>query len=665
MSGEANGTGSGLGPPGCPITDQDVFLFHEGTHCQLFDKLGAQPAIVGGRPGINFTVWAPSARSVSVFGSFNGWNADQHPLTPVGNSGLWSVFVRDVPEGALYKYRVESQAGHCVDKTDPVGFRYQTPPETASMVWNHDFSWSDDAWLDARSRRNAFESPMSIYELHLGSWRRTADDPGRLPGYRGVADELIAYLERMGFTHVEFLPLTEHPFYGSWGYQTTGYFAPTSRYGSPQDLMYLIDRLHANGFGVILDWVPSHFPKDEFGLARFDGTPLYEYGDVRLGYQRDWDSLVFDYGRGEVRSFLLSSALFWIERYHVDAIRVDAVASMLYRDYSKEEGQWIPNKYGGRENLEAIELLRQLNVTTHERFPDVWTIAEESTAWPMVSRPVYLGGLGFDMKWDMGWMHDTLAYMSLEPVHRKYHHDSMTFRALYHFTENFVLPLSHDEVVHGKASLLEKMSGDYWQKFANLRALFGYMYALPGKKLIFMGGDIGQWNEWDHERGAEWDLLEHPQHAGLQRWVADLNRLYRDNPAMHELDFDSAGFRWIDCSDADQSVLSFLRLPRTADGDAGAEHAVLVVCNFTPVPRHNYRVGVPWGGSWREVLNSDAEVYGGSGVGNQGEAEAVPMTYHDQPFSLSLALPPLAVVFFECARGVTAAPGAIGEPDLE
>ena len=665
MSSEANGSGQGLGPPGCAITDQDVFLFHQGTHCQLFDKLGARQATVGGQAGINFTVWAPSARSVFVFGSFNHWNAAEHALVPVGHSGLWSGFVPDVPEGALYKYRVQSQAGHAVDKTDPFGSRYQTPPETASMVWNLDYTWTDRSWLTARSKRNAFESPMSIYELHVGSWRRPADAPDRLPSYREMAGELIPYLERMGFTHVEFLPLTEHPFYGSWGYQTTGYFAPTSRYGSPQDLMYLIDRLHASGIGVILDWVPSHFPKDEFGLARFDGTPLYEYGDERLGYQRDWDSLVFDYGRGEVRSFLLSSALFWIERYHIDALRVDAVASILYRDYSREEGQWIPNKYGGRENLEAIELLRQLNVTAHERFPDVWTIAEESTAWPMVSRPVYLGGLGFDMKWDMGWMHDTLAYMSLEPVHRKYHHDSMTFRALYHFTENFVMPLSHDEVVHGKGSLLERMSGDYWQKFANLRALYGYMYALPGKKLIFMGGEIGQWNEWDHERGLEWDLLEYPQHAGLQRWLADLNRLYRDQPALHQLDFDSAGFRWIDCSDSDQSVLSLLRLPRADDGDTDPRNAVLVVCNFTPVPRHHYRVGVPWGGSWRETLNSDAELYGGSGVGNQGAADAVPMNCHDQPFSLSLTLPPLSVLFFEYSRGVPAAPGAADGPRVD
>jgi len=665
MSSMAKGGGQGLGPPGCPITDHDVFLFREGTHCQLFEKLGAQATTVGGRAGISFTVWAPGARSVHAVGSFNRWNTTEHALAPVENSGLWNAFVPGVPDGALYKYRVESGAGHTVDKTDPFGFRFQTPPETAAMVWNLDYEWNDDDWLTARSQLNAFESPMSIYELHLGSWRRPADDPGRLPSYREVADELVPYLEQMGFTHVEFMPLTEHPYYPSWGYQTTGYFAPTSRYGSPQDLMYLIDRLHGSGIGVILDWVPSHFPKDEFGLARFEGEALYEYGDERLGYQRDWDSLVFDYGRGEVRSFLLSSAVFWIERYHVDAIRVDAVASMLYRDYSREEGQWFPNKYGGRENLEAIELLRQLNVTTHERFPDVWTIAEESTAWPMVSRPVYLGGLGFDMKWDMGWMHDTLGYMALEPVHRKFHHDSITFRGLYHFNENFVMPLSHDEVVHGKASLLEKMSGDYWQKFANLRALYGYMYALPGKKLLFMGGEIGQWNEWDHERGLDWELLEYPQHAGLQRWVADLNRLYRDDPALHQLDFDSAGFRWIDCSDADQSVLSLLRLSRANDEDSGREHAVLVACNFTPVPRHNYRVGVPWGGSWRERLNSDAAIYGGSGVGNQGEAEAVPMSYHGQPFSLSLTLPPLSVVFFECSRGVSVAPGAGGGAGVE
>jgi 1,4-alpha-glucan branching enzyme len=641
------------------MSEDDLFLFREGTHCGLHEKLGAQRATVDGVEGTVFTVWAPNARSVAVIGSFNDWDPQRHPLQPVGDGGQWSGFVGAAAHGALYKYRVESRSGRWVNKTDPFGFYHQTSPETASIVWNLDYRWQDDDWMATRADHTGADVPMSIYELHLGSWRRDEDDTSRLRGYRELADELIPYLERMRFTHVELLPPMEHPFYGSWGYQTTGYFAPTSRYGSPQDLMHLIDRLHGHGIGVILDWVPSHFPADEHGLANFDGTHLFEYADPRLGYHPDWNSLIFDYGRNEVRSFLVSSAIFWIERYHVDAIRVDAVASMLYLDYSREDGQWVPNKYGGRENLEAIEFPRSLNVAIHERFPEVPTIAEESTSWPMVSRAVHLGGLGFDMKWDMGWMHDTLRYMALDPIHRKYHHDSITFRMLYAFSENFVLPLSHDEVVHGKSSLLAKMSGDYWQKFANLRSLYGYMYAQPGKKLLFMGGELGQWSEWDHERGLEWQLLDYPQHAGLQAWLADLNGLYRAEPALHELDFDPAGFRWTDCGDADQSVLCFLRLPRPREEEEedAVGRAVLVVCNFTPLPRHNYRVGVPLGGTWREILNSDDESYGGSGVGDRGELRAVPMTYHGLPYSLCLTLPPLAVVFFkrEGASGETGA----------
>jgi 1,4-alpha-glucan branching enzyme len=640
-------------PAGSRVTRDDLRRFRGGTHYSLREALGAHPSHVGDTAGVAFAVWAPHAERVSVVGSFNDWDPERNPLRHLGSPGVWSGFIEGVDRGALYKYHVESTVGgYTVDKADPCGILHQTPPDTASVVWSLEYDWRDADWLDARARRNAADAPMSIYEVHLGSWRRRQDDGSRSLGYRELADELVDHVARMNFTHVELLPPLEHPFYGSWGYQTTGYFAPTSRYGSPQDLMYLIDRLHRRGIGVILDWVPSHFPSDAHGLAFFDGTRLFEYPDPRVGYQPDWKSYIFNYGRKEVQSFLISSALFWLERYHVDAIRVDAVASMLYLDYSRDPGQWIRNKYGGRENLEAIDFLRRLNLAVHKRHPGVKMIAEESTAWPMVSRPVHLGGLGFDMKWDMGWMHDTLEYMRMDPIHRKFHHDKITFRAMYAFSENFVLSLSHDEVVHGKASLIGKMAGDEWQRFAGLRALLGYMYGQPGKKLLFMGAELGQWREWDHERGLDWDLLQYPAHEGLRQWVEDLNRLYRAEPALHRRDFDSRGFRWVDCSDAEQSVVCFTR--HAEDDNA----AVLVLCNFTPVPRHNYRVGVPQGGTWQELLNSDAEVYGGSGQGNLGRCEATPMRYHELPHSLVLSVPPLSVVFLKRGTAGPALPFA-------
>ncbi len=511
----------------------------------------------------------------------------------------------------------------------------------ASIVWDLDYTWGDQDWLAQRHERNSLKSPMSIYEMHLGSWMRVPEDGNRFLSYQELAPKLAAYLQEMGFTHVEFLPVMEHPFYGSWGYQTTGYFAPTSRYGNPQDFMYLVDRLHQHGIGVILDWVPSHFPADEHGPGYFDGTHLYEHADMRQGFHPDWNSYIFNYGRNEVRSFLLSSAFFWLDKYHADGLRVDAVASMLYLDYSREEGEWIPNLYGGKENIEAIGFLRQFNEEVYKHYPDVQTIAEESTDWAMVSRPNYLGGLGFGLKWDMGWMHDTLKYMSHDPIHRRYHHNTITFRMLYAFTENFVLPLSHDEVVHGKGSLMSNMPGDYWQKFANLRLLFGYMFGQPGKKLLFMGMEFGQWNEWYHEVSLDWNLLDYPSHDGVRRWFSDLNRVYRDQPALYELDFNWTGFEWIDCNDVDASIITFIRKGRQPG------EVILVACNFTPVPRFNYRTGVPGGGFWQELLNSDALEYGGSGLGNGGGLNADPWPHHGRPFSLSLTLPPLAAVFLK------------------
>jgi len=630
---------------GALFGEQDLHLFNEGTHRRVYDKLGSHLARIDGADGVVFGVWAPNAASVSVTGDFNGWDKSSHVLRPLGPSGVWQGFVPALGQGAVYKYHVRSRLnGFAVDKADPFAFRQETPPRTGSVVWDLAYAWGDAEWMRTRSERTSRTKPMSIYEVHLGSWRRVPEDGQRSLGYREIAGELADYVQEMGFTHVELLPIMEHPFYGSWGYQTTGYFAPTSRYGSPQDLMFLVDTLHQRGIGVLLDWVPSHFPTDEHGLAYFDGTHLFEHADRRKGHHPDWDSFIFNYGRHEVRSFLLSSALFWLDAYHADGLRVDAVASMLYLDYSRKHGEWIPNAFGGRENLEAVDFLRALNETVYREHPDVHTIAEESTAWPMVSRPLYVGGLGFGLKWDMGWMHDSLEYMRNDPVHRRYRHDRLTFRQMYAWSESFVLPLSHDEVVHGKGSLLDKMPGQDRQRFANLRLLLAYMYAEPGKKLLFMGGEFGQGREWNHDASLDWHLLGIDRHAGVRDFVRDLNRFYRGEPAMHELDLEPGGFEWIDCNDADNSVLSFLRK------DRGGRRLVLAVLNFTPVARSNYRVGVPRAGFWTERLNSDAQTYGGAGLGNLGGLEADDLPCHGRPCSLSLTLPGLGAVFLTSIR---------------
>lgn len=624
------------------LTNDDLFLFNEGTHSQLYDKLGAHLTRMNGQDGVHFSVWAPNAERVSVIGDFNEWTKRKHPLQLRGNSGIFEGFVPDVKRGANYKYHIESrEQGYCVNKADPFGIYAEVAPHTGSFVWDLDYTWQDQGWMQRRGQHNHRQAPISVYELHLGSWRRSPDEPERLLTYRELAEPLVKHMLKMGFTHLEFLPLTEHPFYGSWGYQTTGYFAATSRYGTPQDLMYLIDTLHQNGIGVLLDWVPSHFPNDEHGLGFFDGTHLFEHADPRKGFHPDWNSFIFNYGRTEVRSFLMSSALFWLDKFHFDGLRVDAVASMLYLDYSRKAGEWIPNVFGGRENLEAIDFLKQLNGEIYRRFPDVQTIAEESTAWPKVSRPVFDGGLGFGLKWDMGWMHDTLKYMQLDPIHRKHHQGALTFRMMYAFQENFVLPLSHDEVVHGKGSLYGKMAGDDWQKRAGLRLLYGYMFGMPGKKLLFMGAESGQLKEWNHDAGLDWELLRQPAHEGLRAWVEILNRTYVGETALHQLDCSPAGFEWIDCNDADRSVLSFLRKGETAND------FLLIVCNFTPIPRENYRMGIPCGGYWREVLNSNAKEYGGTGQGNLGGLNALPLGHHDRPFSLTATLPPLSCVYFK------------------
>ncbi|HEV2953668.1 MAG TPA: 1,4-alpha-glucan branching protein GlgB [Candidatus Dormibacteraeota bacterium] len=632
---------STLAISGSPLTDDDLYLFNEGSHHRLWEKLGAHPAVVEGKAGTHFAVWAPDARSVSLIGDFNSWTQGMHPLRPRGSSGIWELFVPGIGKGAIYKFHVASRANaHQAEKADPFALCSEEPPRTASVVWDLDYSWEDQDWMERRYDNNGRSAPWSIYEMHLGSWMRVPEEGNRSLSYREMAPRLIAHLTRLGFTHVEFLPVMEHPFYGSWGYQTTSYFAPTRRYGDPQDLMFLIDQLHQAEIGVILDWVPSHFPADVHGLGYFDGTHLYEHADPRLGFHPDWKSYIFNYGRNEVQSFLRSSALFWLDEYHADGLRVDGVASMLYRDYSRKPGEWIPNAYGGRENVEAINLLRNLNSDVYRLHGDTQTIAEESTDWPMVSKPVYLGGLGFGMKWDLGWMHDTLDYIRHDPIHRRYHHNSLTFRGLYAFHENFVLPLSHDEVVHGKGSLLSGMPGDDWQKFANLRLLMAYMYALPGKKLLFMGAEIGQWSEWHHDDSLDWHLLQYESHAGLERWLSDLNQVYRSEPSLHQLDFDPHGFEWVDCSDSEHSVVSLIR--KGFDGSAD----VLGVFNFTPVPRHNYRIGISRPGWWQEILNSDATVYWGSGQGNFGGAHSEPIPWHGRPQSLNISVPPLGGVFF-------------------
>lgn len=626
------------------FSKDDVYLFNEGTHFHLYDKLGAHRIEHDGIAGTYFAVWAPNAKEVSVIGTFNDWQKGSQVLAPVKESGVWEGFVPGVGKGTLYKYHISSRDGdYVVDKTDPFSVFNETPPKTASIVWDLDYDWRDEQWMANRRKHNALNAPISVYEMHLGSWKRVPEDGYRSLTYRELAAALPEYVNRMGFTHVQFLPIMDHPFFGSWGYQTTGYFAPTGNYGTPQDLMYLIDELHRHEIGVILDWVPSHFPTDGHGLSFFDGTHLYEHADPRQGFHPDWNTNIFNYGRNEVRSFLISSALFWLAKYHVDGLRVDAVASMLYLDYSRQEGQWVANQYGGRENIEAIEFLRRFNEEIYRNHPDVQTVAEESTAWPTVSRPTYLGGLGFGFKWDMGWMHDTLEYFKQDPLFRKYHHNKLTFRMLYAFYENFVLPLSHDEVVYGKGSLLGRMPGDQWQQFANLRLLFGYMFGQPAKKLLFMGGEFGQRREWAHDRSLDWELTQCDEHRNLQRWVADLNRLYRRESALHEHDLNPSGFEWIDCHDSESSVISFIRKGGSADD------IVLVVCNFTPIPRTNYRLGVPCGGYWTELLNSDATQYGGSGWGNFGGVTAVPIPLHGRSHSVTLTLPALSAVFFKHA----------------
>lgn len=628
------------------ITDHDIYLFKQGSHFKLYEKLGSHPMTVNGMQGTYFSMWAPNAQSASVIGDFNSWDHESHPLNVRWDgSGIWEGFIPGIQKGDIYKYHIVSKHNNYrVSKGDPFAFYWEIPPRTSSRVWDLGYEWGDDDWMKKRHKANAFTAPLTIYEVHLGSWRRVPEEGNRSPTYIEIAHPLADYVKEMGFTHVEFLPIMEHPFYGSWGYETVGYFAPTARYGTPQDFMYLIDYLHQNGIGIILDWVPSHFPGDEHGLVYFDGTHLYEHSDPKKGFHPEWKTYIFNHGRNEVRAFLISSALFWLHKYHIDGLRIDAVASMLYLDYARKAAEWMPNQYGGRENLEAISFVKRFNEMVYGEFPDTQTIAEESTSWPMVSKPVYVGGLGFGMKWNMGWMHDTLEYFSEDPIHRKYHHNQLTFSIWYAFSENFVLPLSHDEVVYGKGSLIRKMPGDDWQKFANLRLLFGYMYSHPGKKLLFMGGEFGQWNEWYHEGSLDWHLIGYPLHEGVQRWVNALNNFYKNEPAMYELDFDLGGFEWIDFRDWEQSIISFIRKGKSTN------NIILVVFNFTPVPRHDYRVGVPRGGFWREVLNSDSNEYGGSNQGNAGGVEASPIPVYGKYHSLSLTLPALGVLFFKSER---------------
>jgi 1,4-alpha-glucan branching enzyme len=618
---------------------QDLFLFNEGNYLNGYEKFGAHPTTIGGVTGTHFAVWAPAARYVSVVGDFNGWDQGRHPLQPQGSSGIWAGFVAGAHQGQCYKYHIATpHDGFSVDKADPYGFSSEIAPKSASVIWDLKYEWNDAEYLKTRKKKQTQDAPVSIYEVHVGSWMRSDTPPYHSLSYREMAPKLAEHVKKCGFTHVELMPVTEHPFFGSWGYQTTGYFAACSRFGTPQDLMFLIDHLHQNDIGVILDWVPSHFATDGHGLCYFDGTHLYEHEEAKQGYHPDWGSYIFNYGRHEVRSFLLSSAMFWLDKYHIDGLRVDAVASMLYLDYSRKEGEWIPNQYGGKENIEAIDFLRRFNQTVYEKYPDVQTYAEESTSWGMVSRPTYAGGLGFGYKWDMGWMHDTLKYFAKDPIHRKYHQNDLTFRMLYAYHENFVLPLSHDEVVHGKGPLWDKMAGDEWQKFAGLRALYAYQWGMTGKKLLFMGGEIAQRQEWRHDSSVDWHLLEHWTHQGVMQLIHDLNHLYRTQPALHELDNQPGGYEWIDASDAGASILSFYRKGKGND-------RVVVVCNLTPVPREGYRVGVPCPGYWHELLNTDAAVYGGSNVGNDGgvHAEFVPM--HGQPYSVNLKIPPMAVVY--------------------
>ena len=639
------------------LSETDLHLLGKGDERRLYEKLGAQLRTLDGVPGASFAVWAPNAQRVSVVGSFNGWDAHCHPMRLLGLSGVWELFIPGVAEGALYQFEVRDVRGRVVLKTDPCGVFFEVAPKHAAIVWNNrKFAWTDDVWLERRRRLDPLRAPMSIYEVHPGSWRKKS--PAESFTYRELAGPLIDYVKQMGFTHVEFMPVAEHAYYPSWGYQVTGFYAPTSRYGTPEDFQFLVNALHAADLGVIIDWVPAHFPRDEWALARFDGTALYEHEDPRKGEHQDWGTLIFNYGRHEVVNFLIANALFWCDRFHVDGLRVDAVASMLYLDYSRREGEWIPNQYGGRENLEAIDFLRQFNHLVHTEFPGVMTIAEDSTAWPQVTRPPYLGGLGFSFKWNMGWMHDTLGYFSRDPLYRKYHQNDLTFAMIYHHNENFILPLSHDEVVHGKRSLLGRMPGDDWRKFANLRALLAFQWLFPGKPMLFMGGEFGQRSEWNANGELEWRLLETgPFHRGLQRFVGDLNKLYLAEGALWELDYDPRGFNWIDCADHESSVLSFVR----QDSERVSE--LVVILNLTPVPRFKYRIGLPRPGQWREMLNSDAAVYGGSNLGNLGGVVADDVNWHNQSYSAQFTLPPLSVLVFKPERSADPAPGSTQPQD--
>ncbi len=625
------------------LTDFDLHLLGEGTHLRNFEKLGAHLIDHEGIRGVHFSVWAPNARRVSVVGNFNHWDGRIHPMRSRGSGGIWEIFMPDLVQGEVYKFEIKShQAGYLVAKADPYGFSAELRPKTASVVWDVDhFAWNDDEWMAKRAARQGLDRPISVYEMHLGSWKRRPEDGNRFLTYRELADELVEYLKDTGFTHVELLPITEHPFDGSWGYQPVGYYAPTSRYGTPDDFAYFVDTLHRHNIGVILDWVPAHFPKDLHGLGYFDGTHLYEHADPRLGEHRDWGTKIFNYGRAEVRNFLFGSALFWFEHYHIDGLRVDAVASMIYLDYSREHGDWIPNKYGGNENLEAIDFIKRFNEICHAEHPGILTIAEESTSFTGVSRPTYLGGLGFSLKWNMGWMNDTLVYMSKDPVYRRYEHGALTFSMIYAFNENFKLPLSHDEVVHGKGSLLDKMPGDIWQKFANLRLLYGYMFGHPGKKLHFMGNEIAQWREWNHDVSLDWHLLQWRDHQGIHQLIADLNRLYKSEPSLHQVDFDWRGFEWLVLNDSDNSVVAFLRRAKDPDD------VTVVVCNFTPVPRRGYRIGVPKPGFYAELINTDSHLYAGSNVGNNGGVWAERGDWGGRPYHVDLTIPPLGTVYLK------------------
>jgi 1,4-alpha-glucan branching enzyme len=620
------------------LTDFDIHLFKSGKHFKLYEKLGSHFIQKDGLQGTYFAVWAPNARKVSVIGNFNHWTADQHVLNPRWDeSGIWEGFFPSIPHGEAYKYQIHSNTGEILDKADPFAFYFETPPRTASIVWKPKYNWTDETWLAERKKSAGKPKPYSVYEVHFGSWKRKWEEENRSLTYPEMAQELVKYVVDTGFTHVEFLPLMEHPFYGSWGYQLTGYFAPTSRYGSPEDFMYLVDSFHQAGIGVLLDWVPSHYPGDAHGLFKFDGTYLYEHEDPRKGFHPDWKSYIFNYGRAEVRSFLISNAVFWLDQYHIDGLRVDAVASMLYLDYSRKDGEWIPNQYGGNENLEAITFLKEMNEVVYSQFPDAITIAEESTSWTGVSRPTYLGGLGFGQKWMMGWMHDTLHYFKEDPINRRYHQNEITFSIMYAFTENFMLPLSHDEVVHGKGSLLGRMPGDEWQRFANLRLMYSYMFTHPGSKLLFMGGEFGQSAEWNHERSLDWHLLQYPVHAGVHKLIQDLNSFYKNEPALYLFSFEQKGFQWVDYGDRENSVIVFQRKTERK------EDLLVIVCNFTPVVRQHYSIGVPYRGQWREVFNSDQHQYAGSGVLNNGLLATSPVKYHSHDYSISLTLPPLAI----------------------